>query len=699
MKRLKSVVSLFLVIVLSLSSSINVAAQPQISTTETVTRICEVETLRETNSETYLLSDGSYECVVYAYDKYYEAADKTLRLIDNKFVPAKTAERSGKIAAEKAQYKNAANAFDVHFSDSSIPQISIAYSDASITFSPISAASNHISTQICDFSVGKVTDCPALNELTYTGDNTVTYGNAFHDTDLVYVLEDNMLKEYIILNNANAANSFQFLFSLDGVTLRAMDKYAEFVDENGAALFALGSLFAADSAGAFTDALTYTFAPVKGTNQVAVTVTLDSAYLSAADRAFPVIIDPTIMISSTETADACVCSYTPNTNYQMATQLRTGYEPDYGIRRSYIKFNIPNSIPAHSITNATLDIEKVSGVAPTIKAYLCMSPWSSSSITWSNQPSSATNYIYGSSLSVPFRPGSSWYTMNVTEIVSYWVNGTYTNNGFLIRDNNESDPDHWTTLCSSDADSPHKPELHIEYECESINLQATYDNAYAQRFGSPVNRISNCLNKLKEKYLSEFGIAVNCSSPTIYASYADQNCTATYTTLCPHANSSTCTNSQIFYNGTISYAVLHHTNIYNILARIGAPASSTAAKITYLGRKMCESNGNQCTEVGYVGLALEPIRLVAVMNYESVEKEIASSIHELGHLYGVIDHYGSFNSSYTTEQIDRQYPDRGYDSRCIYGEDKFEDPSVTRDVVICDGCKSWIIENRSKFSG
>ena len=30
----------------------------------------EVENLRETNAETYLMSDGSYECVVYAYDKY-----------------------------------------------------------------------------------------------------------------------------------------------------------------------------------------------------------------------------------------------------------------------------------------------------------------------------------------------------------------------------------------------------------------------------------------------------------------------------------------------------------------------------------------------------------------------------------------------------------------------------------------------------
>ena len=697
MKSFTSVISLFLVFVLSLSSSINATAQSQSSAKETVTRLHEVETLRETNSETYLLSDGTYECVVFAEDKYYLDDSQTLQRIDNSIAKIDTA-----TFTTSEQYKNTANAFDVYFSDSGTPEVNIVYNENGISFTPaVTTSKKGVQTnqERSVMTVGKVENCTTLNKLTTTGSNTVIYNNAFRDTDLVYVLENSALKEYIILNSANASNEFSFMFTLDNVTMQTADGSAYFTASDGETIFALDSLFAVDANGAITENLSYSFAPIADTNKVVITVILDEEYLSSSERAYPVVIDPTVMISSSDTADACVCSNTPNTNYQMSAQLRTGYEPDYGIRRSYIKFNIPNSVPAHSITNATLDIEKVSGVAPTMKAYLCMSPWSSSSITWKNQPSGTANYIFGSSVSVPFRPGSSWYTMNVTEIVSYWVNGVYTNNGFFIKDINESDPDHWSTLYSSDADSPHKPELHIAYECESINLQVTYDNAYAQRFNSPSNRISNCLNKLQEKYLSEFGISVSYSSPTIYASYADQNCTASYTTLCPHATSSGCTNSQIFYNGTISYAALHHTNIYNMLARVGAPTSSTTAKITYLGRKMCVKTGSQCAETGYAGLALEPIRLVAVMNYESVEGEIASSIHELGHLYGVIDHYGGFNSAYNTDTIDDKYPGRDYSRRCIYGEDKFEDPSVTRDIIICDGCKSWIIENRGKFSG
>lgn len=467
MTKKNRLLALFMTFVL-LFSSISFAVSAE---SAAPTRLSEIEAMRQTNSETYLMSDGSYQCVVYAYDKYYEAADNTLQLVDNRIVAASATERTAKLAADKTQYKNAANAFDVHFSDSSAPEISIAYSGASITFSPISTASNHISTQICDFSVGKVNNCTALNELTYTGDNTVTYSNAFSNTDLVYVLDSNALKEYIILNNANASNTFSFLFTLDGVTLNSMDKYAEFVDENGATLFALDSLFAVDADGAFTEALTYSFVPVKGTNTVMVTVTLDSDYLSDADRVFPVIIDPTVMISSSETADACVCSYTETTNYQTASQLRTGFDTDYGIRRSYIKFNIPSSIPAGSITNANLHIEKLSGASPLVKAYRCIGSWSSASITWKNKPSYTTTNE--STLSAVYSSGSAWYTMDVSSIVQSWVNGTYSNYGFVLKDLNENDSDHWTTIYSSDAPSPHKPELYISYVTESQSLSVS----------------------------------------------------------------------------------------------------------------------------------------------------------------------------------------------------------------------------------
>lgn len=464
MHKKKRLLALFMTFVLLFSSG-SFAVSAESAPAAAPTRVAEVETLRETNSETYLMSDGTYECVVYAYDKYFKDANNTLQLVDNKIIPADTAERTTRITTGATQYKNTANAFDVHFSGNGVPEVSVAYSGASITFSPINSGKN--TSQNAVFSVGSVANCKPLSDLTYTGDNTVTYSGAFPNADLVYVLENNALKEYIILNNANAGNAFSFLLTLDGVTLNSMDKYAELVDENGTTLFALDSLFAVDADGAFTEALTYSFVPVKGTSNVIVTITLDESYLSSADRAYPVIIDPTVMISSTETADACVCSYTPTTNYQGASQLRTGFDTDYGIRRSYIKFNIPSSIPAGGVTEARIEIEKLSGVDPTIYACRVTNSWSSGTITWNNKAS--YTIVNASSTSVIYSTGSSWHKMNVTSIVQSWVNGTYTNYGFVLLDETENNSNHWTTLYSSDAPSPHKPELHIVYSESSGN--------------------------------------------------------------------------------------------------------------------------------------------------------------------------------------------------------------------------------------
>lgn len=488
------------------------ASAESASTLNTPSRLMEIESMREKDTETYLMSDGSYQCVVYAYDKYYEAADKTLQLVDNKIVPAKAENRSGKIAAEKAQYKNTANAFDVHFSASGTPEVSVAYQGAAVTFSPIVPTLSG-NREAASFSVGKVAAHRALNELTYTGDNTVTYTNAFPNADLVYVLENNALKEYIVLNNANAANTFQFKFSLDGVTLSSKDKYAEFVDANGATVFSLDSLFAIDADGAFTDALTYSFTPKKGTNEVVVTVTLDNTYLSASDRVFPVIIDPTVMISSSETADACVCSYTENTNYQMASQLRTGKDTDYGIRRSFIKFNIPSSIPGGSVTAARIEIEKMSGATPAVRAYMCTTTWSSGTITWKNMPSSGDNYMYQSTLSTPVYNGSAWYKMDVTNIVKYWVNGRFENNGFILQDQTESNTSHWTTWYSSDAPSPHKPELYITY----APLQYThyYDATVSLNQRA---KIPTAVSMSNSAFSRQFGLELSTKSGPIYNS-------------------------------------------------------------------------------------------------------------------------------------------------------------------------------------
>ena len=61
-KKLRSL-ALFMTFVL-LFSSVSFAVSAEPAPAAAPTRVMEVENLRETNAETYLMSDGSYECVV-----------------------------------------------------------------------------------------------------------------------------------------------------------------------------------------------------------------------------------------------------------------------------------------------------------------------------------------------------------------------------------------------------------------------------------------------------------------------------------------------------------------------------------------------------------------------------------------------------------------------------------------------------------
>ncbi len=689
-KKSRGLLSLLLVVVLLFSSASFAAAEaPETVDEAAVTRMGEVEALRQTNSETYLLSDGSYECVVYSEDKYYYDSANTLQRIDNSIVAA------GAATLGTQQYKNAANIFDVTFSGSGVPQIGISHKGKSMTFSPLNASNggnDHISATSSVISIGKIDNCTTLDLLTDTGSNTVTYSNAFAGADLVYVLENNALKEYIILNSVNAPNTFHFLFNLDGVTLETANGVAAFVDSSGETVFALGQLFAVDAAGEATEALSYTFTPVKETG-VIVTVTLDNAYLSSAEREFPVVIDPSIVISSVQTADTCVCSGFPDTNYYTAYQLRTGYDSDYGIRRSYIKFDIPTSIPASSIAGARLDIEKVSGKTPLMRAYLVLGAWTSSTLTWNNRPSyTAAHQSPDATLK---SDGSNWFSMNVTDIVRNWASGSYVNYGFMLKDQHEASDNDWVTFYSSDASSPHEPELHIFYDIPTVNLQLVYDTAYSNRYSSANEKITAQAKVLQDKYL-QYGIFVNYSDPVMFQSYADQECTTIGPGACTHASNEYCINSVLYSSGNIALSPMHHKNFYNIVLRIPFPNTASTLKMAYIGHDICEMVGTTHEEGRHLGGTYEDIGLAAITNHISETSELMTMVHEFGHFYGAPDHYGR-GSVQTTADIIYETGDGRFNENCIYGESNL-DESIINSLTICDGCAAVIMSNFDEYS-
>lgn len=407
----------------------------------------EVLGLRETNSETYALSDGSYECVVYASDKYYDAGGSVPELIDNSVIEKRFA-----YGGKEYAYSNAANSTRYYFA-SEAPDILISNKTKYLSFSLAGAAS-------VTAVPGGSRENKQIGDLNLSGDNYIAYKGAFEGVEFVYAAKNGVLKEYIVLESPEAPTSFTFLYDTESYTAGYSEEgFITFFDKDGEPVFELANLFAIDSAEAYTEELTYTVGePENGITPI--TVTLSEEYANDPERVWPIVIDPTTSIhGSSVTADSFVSSNNPTTNYYLNDYLRFGYGVSYHTSRSYVKFTIPDNVMHKDVTLSYISL-RPSNVSnsPSLKAYRVTGSWTSSTINWNNKPSysttngSATAGVVG-----------NWYRFYVTDIVADWVHESLNNYGFLIKDTADTVSGTWSTFYSSDYSSDYAPQLRIRY--------------------------------------------------------------------------------------------------------------------------------------------------------------------------------------------------------------------------------------------
>jgi len=200
-------------------------------------------------------------------------------------------------------------------------------------------------------------------------------------------------------------------------------------------------------------------------------ISASEEFLNSADTVYPVIIDPSIMITGTSsTYDTCVDEEYPTSYYHTSENLWTGGAAYTNRMRTYIRFNMPAGISSSQVTNATLRIKKREHQTPTIRAYRVTSYWNPSSVTWNNQPAYAPN----EATSVITLDTGSWYKLDATTFVKGWLGGTYSNYGFILKEPSETNSSQKTKFYSSDAPSPNKPELVIEYNATAPTYTITY---------------------------------------------------------------------------------------------------------------------------------------------------------------------------------------------------------------------------------
>ena len=374
--------------------------------------------LRTSNAKVYQNSDGSGYAEVYQIPVHYQDEQGVWQEIDNTLV-----------LNTNGVWENVGNSFNVSLSSATetlnrntvskttLPMASFTNGLYTIAFAPIGTQA----------SVGEVSE------------SKITYSNAYPSADLIYQVTNMSLKEAVVYHKIPTNQTLEFaLFVTGGIPTLHPNGSLSLGDCSNNCL-QVQPPYLEDATGAITENIVVNLTKIDEGAYI-LEYLLGSEWLSASERVYPVIFDPTVTqhvgtfyYAQERSANTASC------NAQRYTFV--GYSPDsdlggYGKRktRTYFHFGLPSLPSGSTITGATLYAWQhiLSGGNTggyTSKVYRVTSNWlnNCTAYTWNNQPS-----VDGTERANSFITTSQdWKTWNITGLVQQWYGGT-DNYGLMI---------------------------------------------------------------------------------------------------------------------------------------------------------------------------------------------------------------------------------------------------------------------------
>lgn len=277
----------------------------------------------------------------------------------------------------------------------------------------------------------------------------VVYKGFDRQSDLEYIVTSNSLKENIVVYKPQDEYVYRFDLDSDGLIPIEQPNGSIILVESEAsqeAVFTLDAPYMYDANGA--ESYDIELSIKENGDEYVVMVEADSTWLNNSEREFPVVIDPTWSAPNSKIQDVYVINGTFANSPRSNTEIRAGRNLT-NIVRSYIKLTLPTNLPiGYSLYNSTLVLKKQNYFKVSkdidIRAYDCKNAasWSTSSISWNNQPFDNSNNGYLNSdpellSSVAAKSDSEDYIFNITKAVSRWEKGE-TNNGIMLASSDES---------------------------------------------------------------------------------------------------------------------------------------------------------------------------------------------------------------------------------------------------------------------
>lgn len=412
-----------------------------------VKKVREVKEKRTENSKTWRNSDLSETVEIYNHPVFYkEEGKKEWKEIDNQITD------EVKDSKEKGAFKfqNKANRFTLLFAERADKDLfKLKEGNDWLSYSIVGAKD----------AEGKVKE----------NESEILFGDVLEDTDVRIKVRHYGAKEDIIFKKKPAFDEIAYEVKTNLVA-ELKDQAVIFKDKKGGKeVWRFEPPYLRDTRD--VDSYKNQVALTEEKGKYLVKVQLDRAFLDDEQTRYPVVLDPTIKVggTSTTTSDVYVNSGTyGSNNHGLEDELRTGYAPDVGRHRSYIKFGsgMP-SLNGGLLTDAKFYIYKFyesSSVDTSIRVWRAAGSWDSQTLVWNGQPGGAVSY---GTKSFPKGSANGWYNWPVTSLVKWWYDNPSQYHGIVLIDDNESSNlmGSYRKFYSSDygTGGPYAPRLEVTY--------------------------------------------------------------------------------------------------------------------------------------------------------------------------------------------------------------------------------------------
>ncbi len=374
-------------------------------------------------SRTYKTGEEQYITVFGGYVGTYEDENGEIQLVDNTLIEIQAFSQTGTDFVQ-----NQANEYVIQLPKNITDDagIIVAKDDYYIEIIPLAGDYSHAVVK----------------------DNAILYNAVYEGVDVQYTVIDTSIKEDIVLLQPVEHTIFEYELNIPGLKAELVDNQVYLYPEESTledAKYLLEAPSMEDAAGEVSYNIVLSLREEDG--KTILTVTPDQEWLADESRQYPIRIDPsTVNVGQESFSLIGVEEGSPNSHIGDNNYPYVGF--DDGVKsgnaiafhtkhlncRTYIQVNADFSvIPEGSkIDSATFSISQrtnYSNGSSQFGLYRVDEAWNADTISWNNQPTSHTF------IDMQYAAGAkhTYINYNIKELVNDWVQGTYANNGMVLK--------------------------------------------------------------------------------------------------------------------------------------------------------------------------------------------------------------------------------------------------------------------------